>query len=159
MFCDQLNLWELYWNLTCRLPALLGTSAHPLPVLLRLVLFSWASWSPLVWPVLALFCLISKPIVLRHDLYVRPRPQVNSYRNNMWTPRRGGEKTGEFLSVPLCVVDFVAAELHWMCYPDVPEQGEQRGGRKCKEEMENITQGREDILSFLKQAQLIGLAG
>lgn len=46
-----------------------------------------------------------------------------------------------------------------MCYPDVPEQGEQRDGRKRKEEMENITQGREDILSFLKQAQLIGLAG
>lgn len=103
MFCDQLNLSELYWNLTCWLPALLETSAHPLPVLLRLVPFSWASWSPLVWPVLPVFCLISKPIVLHHDLYVRPRPQVNSYRDNMWTPQREVEENRRVsLSASLC---------------------------------------------------------
>lgn len=36
-----------------------------------------------------------------------------------------------------------------MCSPDVPERGERRKARECKQEVESITHGWGDILPFL----------
>lgn len=46
-----------------------------------------------------------------------------------------------------------------MCSPDVPERGEGRKARECKQEVESITRCRGDILPFLKRGSANWVGG